>query len=82
MQKLRSQICSLRSRTEDRVKFTEVQSSWTDYNIMKIVPEKLKVNIIEVLNEMSNLESKLQELEKENALLQRRFESLKVRNKT
>jgi hypothetical protein len=78
---LRNQIRSLRSRTEDRVKFTEVQSSWTDYNIMKVVPEKLKVNINEVLNEMAVLEFKLQTLEKEKALLQRRFESLKVRSK-
>lgn len=48
---------------------------------MRAVPNKLKVNIEGILKEMMDLESALQESEKEIALLQRRFESLNVRNK-
>jgi hypothetical protein len=66
---------------EERIKFTVSQSTWTDYAVMRAVPNKLKVNIEEILKEMMDLESALQESEKEIALLQRRFESLNVRNK-
>lgn len=79
LKQLRDQICLLRSKTEDRIKFTETQSSWTDYEIMKFVPAKLNTNIEAVLKEMVGLESSLQRVEKDIALLQRRREALKLR---
>lgn len=80
-QQLRDKIRSLRSETENRIKFTETQSTWTNYNTTKIVPAKSKTNIEGILREMAQHESGLQELEEEMALLKSRFESLKVRSK-
>jgi regulator of replication initiation timing len=81
LQLLESQIGSLELRTEHRVKFIEAQSTWADYDTMRVVPNRLKVNIEDVLKEMSKLKSKLQELEQEKTLLQDRFEALKERSK-
>jgi len=81
VQQLRDKIRSLRSETEDRIKFTETQSTWTDYSTTKIVPAKSKANIEGILEGMVDHETTLQGLEEEIALLKRRFESPKVRSK-
>jgi len=81
VQQLRDKIRSLRSETEDRIKFTETQSTWTDYSTTKITPAKSKANIEGILEGMVDHETTLQGLEEEMALLKRRFESLKVRSK-
>lgn len=82
VKQLRDKVASLRSKTEERIKFTETQSTWTNYNTTKAIATILKNNIEGTLQEMVDHETKLQVLEKETELLQRRFESLKVRNKT
>jgi hypothetical protein len=82
LQQLRDKVCSLRSKTEERINFTESQATWANYNTTKAISTMLQNNIEGTLREMVDHESKLQGLEKETALLQRRFESLKVRNKT
>jgi hypothetical protein len=81
VQQLRDRISSLRSETEGRIKFTETQSTWTNYSTTKVVPAKSKTNIEGILREMVQHESRLQVLEEEMELLKSRFESLKVRNK-
>jgi vacuolar-type H+-ATPase subunit E/Vma4 len=78
LQNLRNKISSLRSETEDRIRFTETQ---TDYSFTKVLPAKLKTNIEGILKEMVGHETTLEELEEDMALLKRRFESLKVRSK-
>jgi hypothetical protein len=80
-QQLRDKIRSLRSETENRIKFTETQSTWTNYSTTKAVPAKSKTNIEGILREMVAYESRLQGLEEEMELLKSRFESLKVRSK-
>jgi len=80
-QQLRDKIRSLRSETEERIKFTETQSTWTNYSTTKAVPAKSKTNIEGILREMVQHESGLQELEEEMELLKARFDSLKVRKK-
>ena len=81
LQTLRDKISSLRSETEGRIKFTETQSTWTNYSTTKAVPAKSKTNIEGILREMVQHESGLQELEEEMELLKARFDSLKVRSK-
>jgi hypothetical protein len=81
LQNLRNKISSLRSETEDRIRFTETQTTWTDYSFTKVLPAKLKTNIEGILKEMVGHETTLEELEEDMALLKRRFESLKVRSK-
>ena len=80
-QQLRDKIRSLRSETENRIKFTETQSTWTNYSTTKAVPAKSKTNIEGILREMVAYESRLQGLEEEMELLKSRFESLKVRSR-
>ena len=80
-QQLRDKIRSLRSETENRINFTETQSTWTNYSTTKAVPAKSKTNIEGILREMVAYESRLQGLEEEMELLKSRFESLKVRSK-
>ena len=81
LQTLRDKISSLRSETEGRIKFTETQSTWTNYSATKAVPAKSKNNIEGILREMVQHESGLQELEEEMELLKARFDSLKVRSR-
>ena len=81
VQQLRDRISSLRSETEGRIKFSETQSTWTNYSTTKVVPAKSKTNIEGILREMVQHESRLQVLEEEMELLKSRYESLKVRNK-
>lgn len=79
---LREKICSLRSETEDRIKFTDTQSTWINYQTMQSVPYRLQANIKATLKDMVDLEWRLQGVEKRTAMLKSRFESLKVRNQT
>ena len=80
-QQLRDKIRSLRSETEERIKFTETQPTWTNYSTTKAVPAKLKTNIEGTLRERVQHESRLQELEEEMELLKAQFHSLKVKCK-
>ena len=80
-QQLRDKIRSLRSETEERIKFTETQSTWTNYSATKAVPAKSKTNIEGILREMVQYETGLQVLEEEIEQLKSRFKALKVRSK-
>ena len=81
LQTLRDKISSLRSETEGRIKFTDTQSTWTNYSATKAVPAKSKTNIEGILREMVQYETGLQVLEEEIEQLKSRFKALKVRSK-
>jgi hypothetical protein len=79
---LKEQTGLIRSKTEDRIRFTEGQPTWAGQSSAGSMSHQLNDKIREVLAKMTTLQSELGHLEIGVALLQRQLESSKAGEET
>jgi hypothetical protein len=78
LKKLEEKTALLRSKTQERISFTEKQFTWINYSAVSQGPSQMNGVIIDTLGTMSGLQNTLQRLELEVASLQSQLESLKA----
>jgi hypothetical protein len=73
---LDQKMASLRSATEERIEFTQEQSTWVGFADLSHVPRQLDDLIRGTLEDAMSYQNRLQHLQEKDASLQRQLEFL------